>query len=54
MTKKLVPSLETAEGCALIAPEFVTIVISCTEEPKELMVPVTPLTVAVFVDVRPV
>ena len=45
-TEKLVPSLETAEGCASTEPEPDTIVISCTAEPKEPSVPVTPLTVA--------
>jgi hypothetical protein len=45
-TEKLVPSLEMAEGSASTEPEFDTIVISCTADPKEPIDPVTPLTVA--------
>ena len=46
VTEKLVPSVERGDGCASIVPELDTIVISCTEGPKELIGPVTPLTVA--------
>ena len=45
-TEKLVPSVERGDGCASVVPELDTIVISCTEGPKELIEPVTPLTVA--------
>ena len=46
VTEKLVPSVERGDGCASVVPELDTIVISCTEGPKELIEPVTPLTVA--------
>lgn len=46
VTEKLVPSVESEDGCASVEPELDTIVISCTERPKELIGPVTPLTVA--------
>ena len=46
VTEKLVPSVETEDGCASVEPELDNIVISCTERPKELIGPVTPLTVA--------
>src|SRR3989442_7579800 len=46
VTEKLVPSVERGDGCASVVPELDTIVISCTEGPKELIGPVSPLTVA--------
>ena len=46
VTEKLVPSVESKDGCASVEPELDSIVISCTERPKELIGPVTPLTVA--------
>ncbi len=46
-TVKLVPSAESAEGEALVAPPLVTIVIWCMfVVPKDPMGPVVPLTVA--------
>ena len=52
-TEKLVLSLESAEGDALVAPEPVTMVIWWTFA-KEPMAPVTPLTVAKQVEAMPV
>ena len=51
---KLVPSGERAEGCASVAPGPATIVISCTEDPSEVIEPFTPPIVAEFVNETPV
>jgi hypothetical protein len=45
-TEKLDPSLVRTEGCALTVRFIVTITNSYTDDPKELMGAVTPLTVA--------
>lgn len=45
VTEKL-PSLERVEGCASSVPDEETIVIDCTEVPKEPTGPVKPFTVA--------
>jgi len=34
LTVKLVPSLDTADGAALVTPLLVTIMIDCTDAPK--------------------
>lgn len=46
VTLKLVPSLDGEEGCARTDPLLVTIVISCTDDPKEFIAPVIPPKVA--------
>jgi hypothetical protein len=55
LTEKLVPSEERADGCALVAPEFVTMVIDWIEDDaKEPIGPVAPLIVAKHVEATPV
>jgi len=50
-----VPSVESADGCALTAPELVTIVIDWIEdEANEPIAPVAPLIVAKQVEATPV
>jgi hypothetical protein len=46
VTEKLVPSLESDDGWAFTTPELVTIVICCTDAPKDPIAPVVPLIVA--------
>ncbi len=54
MTEKLVPSLDNADGCAFVAPEFDTIVICWTEDPNAPIAPVVPPMVAKHVMAIPV
>ena len=46
MSEKLVPSLERPEGCALIPPLVLTMVICWMEAPNPPIPPAVPLTVA--------
>jgi hypothetical protein len=50
VNRKLVPSSESADGCAFTVPELVIIVIDWTLDPKEPMGPVTLPMVARFVE----